>query len=93
MVAKATDLTREASAYHCAWLEVDEDGTRDVSATSRLIEVHVDALQLQVRVAVVTACGVNAMLIGDDLRVVSGVCLVGEQERKMFVFVRETTGW
>ncbi len=39
-----------------------------VLTTSRLVEVDVDALQLQVRVAVVGARGVNAVLIGDDLR-------------------------
>lgn len=33
-----------------------------------LVEVHVDALQLQVGVAVVGAGGVNAVLIADDLR-------------------------
>ena len=32
-----------------------------------LVEVHVDALQLQVRVPVVGASGVHAMLITDDL--------------------------
>ena len=32
-----------------------------------LVEVHIDALQLQVRVAVVGASGVHAMLVTDDL--------------------------
>ena len=32
-----------------------------------LVEVHVDALQLQVRVAVIGASGVHAVLITDDL--------------------------
>jgi hypothetical protein len=32
-----------------------------------LVEVDVDALKLQVRVAMVGAGGVNAVLVGDDL--------------------------
>ena len=38
-----------------------------------LVEVHVDALQLQVRVASVRAGGVDAMLVADDLVVFGGV--------------------
>ena len=34
--------------------------------TSGLIVVHVDSLQLQVTVSMVTASGVDAMLIADD---------------------------
>ena len=40
---------------------------RTVAAAGRLVVVHVDALQLQVGVAVVGAGGVDAVLIGDDL--------------------------
>ena len=40
---------------------------RTVAAAGRLVVVHVDALQLQVGVAVVGAGGVNAVLVGHDL--------------------------
>ena len=51
---------------HCARLEVHEDGARDVAAAGGLVEVAVDALQLEVGVAVVRPGGVDAVLIGDD---------------------------
>ena len=50
-----------------AWLQVHQHGARHVAAPRGLVEVDVDALQLQVRVTVVGARGVDAMLIGDDL--------------------------
>jgi hypothetical protein len=34
-------------AHHRAWLEIDQDGAGDVLATSGLVVVHVDALQLE----------------------------------------------
>jgi hypothetical protein len=36
-----------------------------------LVEVHIDALQLKVRIAVVGTCGVDAMLIADNLCITS----------------------
>ena len=48
-------------------LQVHQDRAGDVAAAGGLVEVHVDALQLQVGVAVVRAGRVNAVLIGDDL--------------------------
>ena len=38
-----------------------------VAAARRLVVVDVDALELEVRVAVVRARGVDAVLVGDDL--------------------------
>lgn len=35
--------------------------------TGRLVVVHIDALQLQIAVAVVVALAIDAVLIGDDL--------------------------
>ena len=40
---------------------------RNVVAAGRLVVVDVDALELEVRVAVVRARGVDAVLVGDDL--------------------------
>ena len=54
-----------ADTVHGARLEVHQDGTRHVTTTSRLVVVHVDALQLQVGVAMVGSCGVDAVLIRD----------------------------
>ena len=63
------DLTEGAGPHgvHGAGLEVDQHGARHVLAAAGLVVVHVDALQLQVGVAMVRAGGVDAVLIGDDL--------------------------
>jgi len=68
-VVRAEDLAEGARAdgVHGAGLEVHQNVTGHVAAAGRLVVVHVDALQLQVGVAVVGAGGVNAVLIGDDL--------------------------
>ena len=68
-VVRAEDLAERARAdrVHGARLEVHEDVARDVAAAGRLVVVHVDALELEVRVTVVGAGRVNAVLIGDDL--------------------------
>lgn len=51
---------------HGAWLEIDKDGTGHILATGSFVVVHVDALELEVRVTVVGTGGVNAVFIGDD---------------------------
>eukprot|EP00962_Isochrysis_galbana_P009216 scaffold2575_cov101-Isochrysis_galbana.AAC.1 len=68
-VVRAEDLAKGARAdrVHGARLEVHQDGAGHVAAARRLVVVHVDALQLEVRVAVVGAGGVDAMLIRDNL--------------------------
>merc|ERR1719291_1452741 len=68
-VVRAEDLAERARAdrVHRARLEVHEDRARHIAATGRLIVVDVDALELEVRVAVVRAGRVDAVLIGDDL--------------------------
>ena len=42
-----------ADNVHCPWLEVHQNGTRHVAASSCFVEVHTDAFKLQVRIAVV----------------------------------------
>jgi hypothetical protein len=66
-VIGAEELAEGTSAdrVHGAGLKVHEDGTGDVATTSGFVVVHVDALKLEVGVAVVGACGVNAMLVRD----------------------------
>ena len=61
-----------ADRVHGAGLQVDEDGAGDVLAAGRLIVVHVDALELQVRVSLVGAGGVDAVLVGDDFPELGG---------------------
>ena len=55
-----------AHRVHGSGLEVHEDGARYVPAAGGLVKVAVDALQLEVGVAMVRAGGVNAVLVGDD---------------------------
>mmetsp|Transcript_50734 Transcript_50734/g.69608 ORF Transcript_50734/g.69608 Transcript_50734/m.69608 type:complete len:229 (+) Transcript_50734:847-1533(+) len=68
-VIRAEDLAEgtRADGVHGARLEVHKDGARDVAATSRLIVVDVDALELQIRITMVGAGRVNAVLIGYNL--------------------------
>ncbi len=56
-----------ADRVHGAWLQVNEDSPGHILAARGLIVVDIDALQLQVWVAVVGARGVNAVLVRDDL--------------------------
>ena len=56
-----------ADGVHGSGLEVHEDSPGHVAAAGRFVEVHVDALQLEVGITVVGAGGVNAVLVGHDL--------------------------
>ena len=56
-----------ADAVHGAGLQVHQDGPGHVLAPARLIVVDIDPLQLQVRVPVVGAGRVDAVLVRDDL--------------------------
>jgi len=68
-VVGAEELTERTSTnrVHGTRLEIHEDGTGHVATTGGLVVVHVDALQLEVGVAVVGTGWVNAMLVGDNL--------------------------
>merc|ERR1719271_433790 len=68
-VVRAEELTERASAnrVHGARLQIHEDRTGHVAAAGRLVVVHVDALELQVRVTVVRTRRVDAVLITDHL--------------------------
>ena len=67
-VVWSEDLTEGAGpdAVHSAGLEVHEDGPGHVLAATGLVVVNIDPLQLEVRVAMVGASGVNTVLVGDD---------------------------
>eukprot|EP00906_Rhabdomonas_costata_P037626 RCo053036 len=66
-VVRAEDLPVRARPHrvHRAGLQVHQDGTGHVASPGGLVEVHVDALQLQVGVPLVGPRGVHAVLIGD----------------------------
>jgi hypothetical protein len=52
---------------HGAGFEIHEDGTRDITAASGFIEINIDPLELEIGVTVVSAGGIYAMFVGDDL--------------------------
>mmetsp|Transcript_76572 Transcript_76572/g.173156 ORF Transcript_76572/g.173156 Transcript_76572/m.173156 type:complete len:209 (-) Transcript_76572:26-652(-) len=56
-----------SDAVHGARLKVHEDGAWDVAAARGLVVVNVNPLQLQVRVAMVCASGIDAVLVRNDL--------------------------
>jgi hypothetical protein len=68
-VVGAEDLAVGARAHgvHGTGLEVHEHRAGHIASACGLIVVHVDALELEVGVAVVGAGGVNTVLVGDDL--------------------------
>ncbi len=64
-VVGSEKLTEGASSdrVHCAGLEVHENGSGDVSSSSGLVVVHVDSLELEVGVTVVSTGGVDSVLV------------------------------
>jgi hypothetical protein len=68
-VVWAKELTERTSTnrVHGTWLQVDEDGTRDIASASGFVEIDIDALKLEIRVAVEGACWVNTVFIRDNL--------------------------
>ena len=68
-VVRTEDLTEGTSphAVHGAWLEIDEHSSGHVLASGGLVVVDIDALELEIGVAVVGAGRIDAVLIGDDL--------------------------
>ena len=67
-VVGSEDLAIGPGPYtvHGAGLQVHEDGPGHVLAAAGLVVVDIDPLELEVRVAMVGASGVNSVLIGDD---------------------------
>ncbi len=60
-VIRAEELTERTSTdrVHGSGLQIHQDGTRNVSATGGLVEVHVDSLQLKIGVTVVSSGGID----------------------------------
>jgi len=67
-VVRTEELTERTSTdrVHGSRLKIEQDSTRDVSATSSFIEVHVDPLELKIRVSVVGSGWVNTVLISNN---------------------------
>ena len=68
-VVGSEELTEGSSSdgVHGSGFEIHKDSSGDVSSSGGLIVVDVDSLELEIRVTVVRAGGVDSVLIGDDL--------------------------
>jgi len=55
-----------SDGVHGSWLEVHEDRAGDISPSGGLVEVNVNALQLEVGIAMIGSSWVNAMLVSND---------------------------
>jgi hypothetical protein len=62
-------LSERTSSHtvHCTWLKIHENCTWDIATTSRLVEIYVNAFELQVGITVVGSSRINAMLVRNDL--------------------------
>ena len=58
-------LTR-SDGVHGTGLQINQDSSGHVLSTGGLVVVHIDPLQLEVRVSVVGSGGVNTVLIRDN---------------------------
>jgi hypothetical protein len=47
--------------------KIDQDGPGDVLASRGIVEEDIDAIQLKIRISVVSSGGADAVLLGDDL--------------------------
>ena len=56
-----------SDGIHGSWLEINKDGAWNVLAAGGLIVVDVDALELEIRIALVRSSGVDSVLVGDNL--------------------------
>ena len=67
-VVRSEELTERTSSdgVHCSWFEIHKDSSWDVSTTSSFVEVNVDALELEIRVTVVSTGGVYTVFIGNN---------------------------
>ena len=68
-VVGSEELTEGSSSdgIHGSGFEIHKDGTGDISSTSGLIIVDVDSFELKIGISVVSTCGVDSVLVGDDL--------------------------
>ena len=55
-----------SDGIHGTWLQINQNGARNVFATGGFIVINVDALQLEVGSALIRTGWVDAMFIGND---------------------------
>ena len=69
-VVRSEDLSERSGSdgVHGIGLQINKDSSGNVLSTGGLVVVHIDPLQLEIRVSVVGSGGVNTVLIGDNLR-------------------------
>merc|ERR1719167_825679 len=67
-IVRPENLTKRtrSDAVHGSGFQVDQDRSGNILSAAGLVVIHVDPLQLEVRIAVVGAGGVDAVLIGND---------------------------
>ena len=67
-VIRAEELAERSGTdgVHGTRLQIHEDGTGNIAAASGLVEVDIDALQLEIRVAVVRTGGVDSVFVRND---------------------------
>lgn len=51
---------------HGAWLQIDEHCAWHILAAACLVVVDIDALMLQIRLAMIVAIGIDAVFVRDD---------------------------
>merc|ERR1712203_826151 len=68
-VVGSEELTERSGSHgvHGTWLKIHEHGSGDVSSSGGFVEVDVDSLKLEIRVAAVVTDGVDSVFVGDDL--------------------------
>jgi hypothetical protein len=68
-VVGSEELAEGTSTHrvHGTRLEIHEDSTGNIASTSGLIVVHIDSLELKIRVSVVGTSGVDTVLVRDHL--------------------------
>ena len=64
---KKSSIRSRPHAIHGSWFQIHQDGSWHIFASTSLVVVDVDPLQLEVRVPMVGASGVDTMLIRDYL--------------------------
>jgi hypothetical protein len=67
-VIRSEELTERSGSdgVHGSWLEIHEDGTRDITTSGGFVEVNVDSLELEIGVSVVGSSGIDSVFIRDD---------------------------
>jgi hypothetical protein len=93
-VVRAEELSEWSStnAVHCSGLEIHQNRTGNITSSSCLIEIYVDALQLKIAVTMIGTGGVDAMLIGDDFPKLSSNLVAALTGLDVYQFAHDEVG-